>query len=160
MLRIGHGYDAHRLTSGRKLILGGVEIPYNRGLLGHSDADVLCHAIGHALLGALNLGDLGENFPDSDPGLEGISSLVILETVGRNIAEHGGRIQNIDTTVVAQSPKLSPYKTQMAARIAGSLGVDPGVVSVKATTTETMGFTGRGEGIAAYAVCIIEVSAR
>lgn len=157
MLRIGNGYDAHRLTLGRKLILGGIEIPYDRGLLGHSDADVLCHAIGHALLGAMNLGDLGDNFPDSDPGLEGISSLVILEKVAKKIAERGGRIQNIDSTVVAQLPKLSPYKTQMAARIARSLGIGPEAVSVKATTTETMGFTGRGEGIAAYAVCIVEV---
>ncbi|MHB9030515.1 MAG: 2-C-methyl-D-erythritol 2,4-cyclodiphosphate synthase [Candidatus Latescibacterota bacterium] len=156
-MRIGHGFDAHRLVEGRKLILGGVEIPWERGLLGHSDADVLSHAVGHALLGALHLGDLGENFPDTNPALAGISSLEILRVIARKITDRNGIIQSIDTTVVAQAPKLKPYKEQMAANIAGSLGISPDLVSVKATTTEGMGFTGRGEGIEAHAVCIIEV---
>jgi 2-C-methyl-D-erythritol 2,4-cyclodiphosphate synthase len=157
MIRIGHGYDAHRLVEGRKLILGGVEIPWERGLLGHSDADVLAHAVGHALLGALHLGDLGENFPDTDPSLAGISSLEILRVIAHKISERKGIVQSIDTTVVAQAPKLKPYKERMAANIAGALGIRTDQVSVKATTTEGMGFTGRGEGIEAHAVCIIEV---
>ena len=157
MLRIGHGYDAHRLVEGRKLILGGVEIPWNKGLLGHSDADVLSHAVGHALLGALRLGDLGENFPDDDPSLKNISSTEILRRIRNMINERNGEIQSIDTTIVAQKPKLSQYKEQMAANIAEALGISHHFVSVKATTTEGMGFTGSQEGIAAHAVCIIEV---
>ncbi len=157
MIRVGHGYDAHRFAEGRKLILGGVEIHWERGLLGHSDADVLAHAVGHALLGAMRLGDLGENFPDTDPALEGISSMEILRAITRKIVDRNGIIQSVDTTVVAEAPKLKSYKEQMAANIAGALGIDPGLVSVKATTTEGMGFTGRGEGIEAHAVCVIEV---
>ena len=157
MIRIGHGYDAHKLVEGRKLILGGVDIPYDRGLMGHSDADVLSHAVGHALLGALRLGDLGENFPDTDPALKDISSLEILRRVSKMISERNGQIHSIDTTIVAQAPKVSPYKDQMAANIAEALGISDTLMSVKATTTEQMGFTGRGEGISAHAVCIIEV---
>ncbi len=157
MLRIGHGYDAHKLEKGRKLILGGVEIPWDRGLMGHSDADVLAHAIGHALLGALRLGDLGENFPNNDPALKDISSLEILRRIKRMISERNGEIQSIDTTIVAQEPKLTPYKEKMASNIAQALGVSEWFISVKATTTEGMGFTGSREGIAAHAVCIIEV---
>ncbi len=157
MLRIGHGYDAHRLVEGRKLILGGVGIPFDKGLLGHSDADVLCHALGHALLGAMRLGDLGENFPDSDPAYRNISSLELLRRVAAMIEDKNGEIQSIDTTVVAQEPKLSPYKNEMMSTIAGALGIDTSLISVKATTTEEMGFTGRMEGIEAYAVCLIEV---
>ncbi len=157
MLRIGHGYDAHRLVEGRKLILGGVEIPWDRGLLGHSDADVLCHAVGHALLGAMGLGDLGENFPDTDPALKDISSLELLRGIANMIMDKNGEIQSIDTTVVAQEPKISPYKEEMARNIAKALGIPRELVSVKATTTEGMGFPGRKEGIEAHAVCIIEV---
>ena len=157
MLRIGHGYDAHRLVEGRKLILGGVEIPWNAGLLGHSDADVLAHAVGHALLGALRLGDLGENFPDDDPALKDISSMEILRRIEKMIRERNGEIQSIDSTIVAQEPKLSPFKEQMATNIAKALGISKNFISVKATSTEQMGFTGRGEGISAHAVCIIEV---
>jgi len=157
MLRIGHGYDAHRLVKGRKLILGGVEIPWDTGLLGHSDADVLAHAIGHALLGALRLGDLGENFPEDDPALKDISSMEILQRIEKMIRERNGKIQSIDSTIVAQEPKLSPFKEQMATNIANALCISKNFISVKATTTEQMGFTGRGEGISAHAVCIIEV---
>jgi len=157
MLRIGHGYDAHRLVEGRKLILGGVEIPYHLGLLGHSDADVLAHALGHALLGAMRLGDLGENFPDNDPSLKDIPSLEILHRIAGMIRNKNGEIQSIDTTVVAQEPKLSLYKDQMTVNMAEALEISKSLISVKATTTEKMGFTGRMEGIEAYAVCIIEV---
>jgi 2-C-methyl-D-erythritol 2,4-cyclodiphosphate synthase len=157
MLRIGHGYDAHRLIPGRRLVLGGVEIPWGCGLMGHSDADVLAHAVGHALLGAMGLGDLGENFPDTDPALEGISSMDILRGIARMIAEKNGEIQSIDSTVIAQEPKLSPYKEQMAKNIAEALGIPREFVSVKATTTEGMGFPGRKEGIEAHAVSLIEV---
>ena len=157
MIRIGHGYDAHRLVEGRKLILGGVKIPHNTGLLGHSDADVLSHAVGHALLGAMRLGDLGENFPDTDPSYKNICSLEILKRIADMIREKNGEIQSIDSTIVAQEPRLSPYKNQMTANIAKALGISESLVSVKATTTEQMGFIGRREGIAAYAVCIIEV---
>jgi 2-C-methyl-D-erythritol 2,4-cyclodiphosphate synthase len=157
MLRIGHGYDAHKLEEGRKLILGGVDIPWDMGLMGHSDADVLAHAIGHALLGALRLGDLGENFSDNDPALKDISSLEILRRIKRMIIERNGEIQSIDSTIVAQEPKLTPYKDEMAANIAEALGISERFISVKATTTEGMGFTGSREGIAAHAVCIIEV---
>ena len=157
MLRIGHGYDAHRLVPERKLVLGGVQIPWGWGLLGHSDADVLAHAVGHALLGAVGLGDLGENFPDTDPALEDISSMDILRGIARMIAEKNGEIQSIDSTVIAQEPMLSPYKEQMAKNIAEALGIPRELVSVKATTTEGMGFPGRKEGIEAHAVCMIEV---
>ncbi|MCD6308077.1 MAG: 2-C-methyl-D-erythritol 2,4-cyclodiphosphate synthase [Candidatus Latescibacteria bacterium] len=157
MLRIGHGYDAHRLVEGRKLILGGVEIPFGKGLLGHSDADVLCHALGHALLGAMRLGDLGENFPDSNPAYQDISSLELLKRIAGMIEDKNGEIQSIDTTVVAQEPILSPYKSTMTTTIAKALDIDKSLISVKATTTERMGFTGRMEGIEAYAVCLIEV---
>ena len=157
MLRIGHGYDAHRLVEGRKLILGGIDIPYKMGLLGHSDADVLCHALGHALLGAMRFGDLGENFPDTDPAYKDISSLEILRRIAGMIKEKNGEIQSIDTTIVAQEPKLSPYKDQMTSNLAEALGISKSLVSVKATTTEQMGFTGRMEGVEAYAVCLIEV---
>jgi len=157
MLRIGHGYDAHRLVEGRKLILGGIEIPYQLGLLGHSDADVLCHAVGHALLGALRLGDLGENFPDTDPLYKDISSLELLTRISEMIHDKKGEIQSIDTTIVAQEPKLSPYKEMMTCNLAAALDISEALVSVKATTTEQMGFTGRMEGIEAHAVCLIEV---
>ena len=157
MLRIGHGYDAHKLVEGRKLILGGVEIPWDSGLSGHSDADVLAHAIGHALLGALRLGDLGENFPDSNPALKDISSMELLSRITKMINDRNGEIQSIDSTIIAQEPKLSPYKNQMAENIANALGISRNFISVKATTTEYMGFTGRKEGIEAHAVCIIEV---
>ena len=157
MLRIGHGYDAHRLVEGRKLILGGINIPYKMGLLGHSDADVLCHALGHALLGAMRFGDLGENFPDTDPAFKDISSLEILRRIAGMIREKKGEIQSIDTTIVAQEPKLSPYKDQMTLNLAEALDISKSLVSVKATTTEQMGFTGRMEGVEAYAVCLIEV---
>jgi 2-C-methyl-D-erythritol 2,4-cyclodiphosphate synthase len=157
MLQIGQGFDAHRLVKGRKLILGGVEIPWETGLLGHSDADVLAHAIGHSLLGAMKLGDLGENFPDTDPSLFGISSMKILMRISSMIRERNGEILSIDSTVIAQKPKLSPYKDQMIVNIAHALDISKNLISVKATTTENMGFTGRGEGIAAHAVCLIEV---
>ena len=157
MLRIGHGYDAHRLVPERKLVLGGVHIPWGWGLLGHSDADVLAHAVGHALLGAVGLGDLGENFPDTDPALKDISSMDILRGIARMIAEKNGEIQSIDSTVIAQEPMLSPYKEQMAKNIAEALGIPRELVSVKATTTEGMGFTGRKEGIEAHAVSLIKV---
>lgn len=157
MISIGHGYDAHKLVEGRKLILGGVDIPFERGLLGHSDADVVCHSVAHALLGALRLGDLGENFPDTDPALKDISSLEILRRVADMINERNGQIHSIDTTIVAQMPKLSPYKSQMALNIAQALNISESLISVKATSTEHMGFTGRGEGISAHAVCLIEV---
>ena len=157
MLRIGHGYDAHRLTKNRDLILGGVHIPWDRGLMGHSDADVLAHAVGHALLGALRLGDLGENFPDTDPSLKNISSLDILSRIAHMITEKNGEIVSIDSTIVAQEPKLSPYKDEMTRNLAQALGISENLISVKATTTEQMGFTGRKEGIEAHAVCLIEV---
>ena len=157
MLRIGHGYDAHRLTKNRDLILGGVHIPWDRGLMGHSDADVLAHAVGHALLGALRLGDLGENFPDTDPSLKNISSLDILSRIAHMITEKNGEIVSIDSTIVAQEPKLSPYKDEMTRNLAQALGISENQISVKATTTEQMGFTGRKEGIEAHAVCLIEV---
>jgi len=137
--------------------MGGVEIPYDLGLLGHSDADVLCHALGHALLGALRLGDLGENFPDTDPQYRGIRSIDLLKRIAVMIREQNGEIQSIDTTIVAQEPKLSPYKDNMTKNLADALDISSSIVSVKATTTEQMGFTGRMEGIEAYAVCLIEV---
>lgn len=155
-LRIGHGYDVHRLTTGRKLILGGVEIPFQLGLDGHSDADVLTHAVMDALLGAAALGDIGQLFPDSDDAYRGASSLMLLREVGQRLKEAGYGVVNIDATVLAQAPKLSPYREEMRRRIAEALGIGSERVSVKATTEEGLGFTGAGEGIAAHAVALIE----
>ena len=155
-MRIGHGYDVHRFAQGRKLILGGVEIPYSLGLLGHSDADVLTHAVMDALLGAAALGDIGTHFPDSDPDYCGADSIGLLGRVRDILEKNGFRIGNIDATVVAQAPKLQPYVAQMRKNIASACGIDETFVSVKATTEEGLGFTGRGEGIAAHAVCLIE----
>lgn len=155
-MRIGHGYDVHKLTEGRKLILGGVDIPYEKGLLGHSDADVLTHAIMDALLGAAALGDIGKLFPDNDPAYAGADSMVLLERVGERIAQAGYRVGNIDATILAQRPKLAPHIPQMRANLAHWLGLDVDQVSVKATTEEGLGFTGTGEGMAAHAVCLLE----
>jgi 2-C-methyl-D-erythritol 2,4-cyclodiphosphate synthase len=155
-MRIGTGYDVHRFAEGRKLILGGVQIPYEKGLLGHSDADVIVHAIMDALLGAAALGDIGQHFPDSDPAYEGISSLLLLEKCGKLLAEKGYSVGNIDSIIIAQQPKMMPYLEQMRANIADALQIGIGQVSVKATTEEHLGFTGRGEGIAAQAVCLLD----
>lgn len=155
-MRIGHGYDVHRLVEGRRLILGGVEIPFEKGLLGHSDADVLAHAIMDALLGAAALGDIGKLFPDSDPVYEGADSLKLLERVVEVLKENGYTVGNVDATVLAQRPKLAPHIPQMRERLARAMGTDMGRVSVKATTEEGLGFTGAGEGIAAHAVALIE----
>ena len=155
-MRIGHGYDVHKLVEGRKLILGGVDIPYEKGLLGHSDADVLTHAIMDALLGAAALGDIGKLFPDNDPAYAGADSLVLLERVGERLTQAGYRVGIIDPTVLAQKPKLAPHIPQMRANLAARLGLDVGQVSVKATTEEGLGFTGTGEGMAAHAVCLLE----
>ena len=156
MMRIGHGYDVHRLVEHRKLILGGVEIPYEKGLLGHSDADVLLHAISDALLGAAALGDIGKHFPDSDPAYKDADSLMLLRKVNSHLKVAGYRVVNIDATVLAQAPKLAPYILPMRKNIARALGVELSAVSVKATTEEGLGFTGEGLGIAAHAVCLIE----
>ena len=155
-MRIGHGYDVHRLAKGRKLILGGVEISYELGLLGHSDADVLLHAIADSLLGAAALGDIGKHFPDSDEKYKGADSLVLLSEVAKILSENGYFTVNIDATVIAERPKLAPYIEKMRENIALALGVDACDVSVKATTEEGLGFTGNGEGIAAHAVCLID----
>ena len=155
-MRIGHGYDVHRLVEGRRLILGGVDIPYVKGLLGHSDADVLLHAISDALLGAAALGDIGKHFPDTDPLYVGADSLLLLRRVGELIAERGYAVVNIDSTVIAQAPKLAPHIEQMRQNIARALSIDVDCVSVKATTEERLGFTGDGSGIAAHAVCLIQ----
>ncbi len=155
-LRIGHGYDVHRLTEGRELILGGVSVPYEKGLLGHSDADVLTHAVMDALLGAAALGDIGGLFPDTDAAYAGISSLVLLERVAEKLREAGYAVVNIDATVLAQAPKLAPYRERMRERLARALGLDVSRVSVKATTEEGLGFTGEGLGIAAHAVALLE----
>jgi 2-C-methyl-D-erythritol 2,4-cyclodiphosphate synthase len=155
-VRIGQGYDVHRLVEGRKLILGGVEIEYDKGLLGHSDADVLVHAIMDALLGAAALGDIGKLFPDSDPAYEGADSLALLREVGKRLRAEGFEIGNLDSTVIAQAPKLAPHIQRMRANIAAALDVDVARVSVKATTEERLGFTGSGQGIAAQAVALIE----
>jgi 2-C-methyl-D-erythritol 2,4-cyclodiphosphate synthase len=157
MMRIGHGYDVHRLVEDRRLILGGVEIPHEKGLLGHSDADVLLHAISDALLGAAALGDIGKLFPDTDKKYEGADSLVLLKRVATRIYCAGYRIVNIDSTVIAQAPKLSPHIQKMRANIARALDIDKDQVSVKATTEEGLGFSGEGLGIAAHAVCLIEL---
>ena len=156
MIRIGHGYDVHRLTEGRDLILGGVKIPFEKGLLGHSDADVLVHAVMDALLGAAGLGDIGLHFPDTDDAFRRADSLKLLKEVRRLLLEDGYTVGNIDATVLCQRPKLSPYIECMKKNIAGILGLDPCFVNIKATTEEHLGFTGEGLGIAAHAVCIIE----
>ncbi len=156
MIRIGHGYDVHRLIEGRKLILGGVEIPFEKGLLGHSDADVLVHAVMDSMLGALALGDIGKHFPDNDSKYEGADSILLLKKVSEIIGENGFCVGNIDSTVICQSPKLAPYIEKMRENIASSAGCEISRVSVKATTEERLGFTGAGEGIAAHAVCILE----
>lgn len=154
-MRIGTGYDVHRLVPDRDLMIGGVRIPYEKGLLGHSDADVLLHAVMDALLGAAALGDIGKHFPDSDPAYKGISSLTLLEKVGDLLGEKGFVVENIDSTIIAQAPKMRPYIDTMRENIAGALGMESDFVSVKATTEEGMGFTGAGEGISAQAVCLL-----
>ncbi len=154
-MRVGLGYDAHRLVEGRPLVLGGVRIPYHLGLAGHSDADVLSHAIGDALLGAVGAGDLGTHFPDRDPAYRNISSLVLLERIITLVKARGFKPVNVDAVVVAQEPRLAPYLEEMIANLAPILGLTPEAVNLKATTTEHMGFIGRGEGIAAYAVVLV-----
>ena len=155
-MRIGHGYDVHRLVEGRDLILGGVKIPYEKGLLGHSDADVLLHAVSDALLGAAGLGDIGRHFPDTDPQYKGADSLMLLREVYRKISEKGYRVGNIDVTMIAQRPKLKDYIPQMQANIAAAVETAPDRVNVKATTEEKLGFTGTGEGMSCHAVCLLE----
>ena len=155
-MRIGSGYDVHRLKEGRDLIIGGVKIPYPKGLLGHSDADVLMHAVADALLGAAALGDIGKIFPDNDPAYEGADSAKLLAEVGKLVREKGFRIGNVDATIIAQKPKMAPYHDEMVANIAAALCIEPSRISVKATTEERLGFTGREEGIAAQAVCLLE----
>lgn len=155
-MRIGHGYDVHKLSQNRKLIIGGVEIPSEAGLLGHSDADVLLHAVCDSLLGAAALGDIGKHFPDTDPAYKNINSLFLLKKVGELISEGGYKICNIDATIIAQSPKMSPYIQKMRENIAGALNIDVSLVSVKATTEEGLGFSGRKEGISAHSVCLID----
>ena len=155
-MRIGHGYDVHRLVEGRDLILGGVKIDYEKGLLGHSDADVLLHAVSDALLGAAGLGDIGRHFPDTDPKYKGADSLMLLREVYRKISEKGFRVGNIDVTMIAQKPKLKDFIPQMQENIAAAVGVAPDRVNVKATTEEKLGFTGSGEGMACHAVCLLE----
>jgi 2-C-methyl-D-erythritol 2,4-cyclodiphosphate synthase len=154
-IRIGHGFDVHQLVVGRKCIIGGVDIPYERGLLGHSDADVLLHAICDALLGAAALGDIGKHFPDSDAKFKGINSRELLRHVGALIKNSGFEINNIDATIIAQAPKMAPHISQMVINIASDLALEISQVNVKATTTEKLGFAGRGEGIAAEAVCLL-----
>ena len=156
MYRIGNGYDVHRLIKGRKLILGGVDIPHGLGLDGHSDADVLCHALCDSLLGASGAGDLGKYFPDTDNKWKSVSSLVLLEKSGELVAERGFKISNIDTTIVAQQPKIGPHIESMTTNISETLKIDPTQINIKATTTERLGFTGREEGIAAYAVALLK----
>lgn len=154
-MRIGHGFDVHKLVEGRKLIIGGVTIPYEKGLAGHSDADVLLHAVCDALLGAAGLGDIGRHFSDSDPRYRGIDSRILLRDVGQLLTQNGYDIVNIDSTIIAQAPKMAPHAAQMVKNIAEDLGVATSCVNVKAKTTEQLGFTGRGEGIAAEAVALI-----
>lgn len=155
-MRIGHGYDVHAFAEGRKLILGGVDVPHARGLMGHSDADVLTHAVCDALLGAAALGDIGKHFPDTDNDYKGVNSLLLLSRVAALLNEQGYRIVNTDSTVIAQRPKLAPYIEQMRQNLADAMGIDLSAVSVKATTEEHLGFTGREEGIAAHTLCLIE----
>lgn len=156
VMRIGTGYDVHRLVEGRKLVIGGVEIPHEKGLLGHSDADVLLHALCDALLGAAGLGDIGRHFPDTSPGNKGISSLTLLSEVNRLLIEAGFRVNNVDATIVAERPKMAPYIQTMVANIASALKIEQTAVNVKATTTEGLGFAGKGEGISACAACTIK----
>ena len=155
-MRIGHGYDVHRLVEGRDLILGGVKIEYEKGLLGHSDADVLLHAVSDALLGAAGLGDIGKHFPDTDPHYKGADSLVLLQVVAGRVKEAGYRVSNIDVTMIAQRPKLKDHIPQMVRNIAGAVGIAENRVNVKATTEEKLGFTGTGEGMSCHAVCLLE----
>ena len=155
-MRIGHGYDVHRLVEGRDLILGGVKMEHNLGLLGHSDADVLLHAVSDALLGAAGLGDIGKHFPDTDPQYKGADSLKLLEIVAQKVSEAGYRVSNIDVTMIAQKPKLRPYIEQMERNIADAVGIDALRVNVKATTEERLGFTGEEKGMACHAVCLLE----
>ncbi len=159
-MRVGFGYDVHKLVAGRPLILGGVQIDYERGLLGHSDADVLLHAICDAMIGAAALGDIGVHFPDTDPEFKDVSSLVLLLRTLELLAGRGFKLKNIDTTIVAQRPRLAPFIPHMVERISTHLGLEPGCVNIKAKTTETLGFAGREEGIAAYAVALVEESAQ
>ncbi len=154
-MRVGMGYDVHKLVEGRELILGGVKIPYEKGLLGHSDADVVVHAIMDALLGAAALGDIGKHFPDSDPAYAGISSIVLLKKVGVLLEEANYVVENIDATIIAQRPKLLPYMEEMAQNVAGALGLERSQVNIKATTEEGLGFTGAGQGISAQAICML-----
>ena len=155
-MRIGHGYDVHRLVEGRDLILGGVKLEYELGLLGHSDADVLLHAVSDALLGAAGLGDIGKHFPDTDPRYKGADSLKLLEIVGQRVSEAGYRVSNVDVTMIAQKPKLRPHIPQMEENIARALGIDVSRVNVKATTEEKLGFTGTMEGMSCHAVCLLD----
>jgi len=155
-MRIGHGYDVHKLVEGRDLILGGVKIDYEKGLLGHSDADVLLHAVSDALLGAAGLGDIGKHFPDTDPQYKGADSLVLLTVVAQRVKEAGYRVSNIDVTMIAQRPKLKDHIPQMVLNIASAVGIAPDRVNVKATTEEKLGFTGSGEGMSCHAVCLLE----
>ena len=155
-MRIGHGYDVHKLVEGRDLILGGVKIDYEKGLLGHSDADVLLHAVSDALLGAAGLGDIGKHFPDTDPQYKGADSLLLLKVVAQRVKEAGYRVSNIDVTMIAQRPKLAPHIPQMVLNIAGAVGIAPERVNVKATTEEKLGFTGEGLGMSCHAVCLLE----
>ena len=154
-MRIGQGFDVHRLVEGRRLVIGGVDIPFGKGLLGHSDADVLLHAICDALLGAAALGDIGKHFPDSDPRYKGIDSRELLRHVGELVTQRGHLVSNVDATIIAQAPPMAPHIPAMVANIARDLGVHPAQVNVKATTTEELGFSGRGEGIAAQAICLL-----
>ena len=155
-MRIGHGYDVHKLVEGRDLIIGGVKIPYEKGLLGHSDADVLLHAVSDSLLGAAAMGDIGGMFPDNDPQFLGADSLVLLRSVFQRLRENGYKVVNVDATIIAQKPKMKAYIPEMRMNIAAALSTDIDNISVKATTEEKMGFTGRGEGISAHSVCLIE----
>ena len=155
-MRIGHGYDVHKLVEGRDLILGGVKIPYEKGLLGHSDADVLLHAVSDALLGAAALGDIGRHFPDTDPAYKGADSLKLLACVAEKICNAGYRVENVDVTMIAQKPKLMPYSPQLQKNIADTLGISLSQVNVKATTEEHLGFTGDGSGMSCHAVCLLE----
>ena len=155
-MRVGQGFDVHRLAAGRRLVIGGVEIEHDQGLLGHSDADVLLHAICDALLGAAALGDIGKHFPDSDARYKGIDSRELLRQVAILLEDRGRRVVNVDATIIAEAPRMAPHIPRMVANIAADLGIEPHYVNVKATTTEGLGFAGRGEGIAAQAVCLIE----
>ena len=155
-MRVGQGFDVHAFAAGRKLVIGGVEIPYEKGLAGHSDADVLLHAICDALLGAAAMGDIGSHYPDSDPQYSEVDSRMLLRETGKKIGAQGYRIVNIDATIIAQAPHMAPHVARMTGNIAADLGIEPAAVSIKATTTENLGFTGRGEGIAAQAIALIE----